>query len=284
MILHVNARCRHFYTTRNSIAFRLARLAPTTGGLILSNLQSHFRRTQEFFSAQEKVPFAFTAGRPFTYIYIGKNPRCCLILLGEWGDEKEKCVQRRVCTSRAWPFSLKRSSCVCVCWSRPDRFYMAAFDRTEALWVIRSRGRFFPVYSCCSRVKTKRNKTKNCEIRNIKKGFSLSAWRRAFRPFHHVPPGRIGIEGAVWGVLVPHLRRQCHSIWFCNENERERERDECKEAQKEEGVVWFGRADASLVCLRTQHSAAAGSINNVCCFYSSLSRSLLSIVEKERIQ
>lgn len=89
MILHVNARCRHFYTTRNSIAFRLARLAPTTT-LILSNLQSHFRRTQEFFSAQEKVPFAFTAGRPFTYIYIGKNPRCCLILLGEWGDEKEK--------------------------------------------------------------------------------------------------------------------------------------------------------------------------------------------------
>lgn len=121
-------------------------------------------------------------------------------------------------------FSLKRSSCVCVCWSRPDRFYMAAFDRTEALWVIRSRGRFFPVYSCCSRVKTKRNKTKNCEIRNIKKGFSLSAWRKAFRPFHHVPPSRIGIEGAVWGVLVPHLRRQCHSIWFCNENERERER------------------------------------------------------------
>lgn len=101
--LHVNARCRHFYTTRNSIAFRLARLAPTTT-LILSNLQSHFRRTQEFFSAQEKVPFAFTAGRPFTYIYIGKNPRCCLILLGEWGDEKEKCVHRRVCTSRAGPF------------------------------------------------------------------------------------------------------------------------------------------------------------------------------------
>lgn len=104
IILHVNARCRHFYTTRNSIAFRLARLAPTTSGLILSNLQSHFRRTQEFFSAQEKVPFAFTAGRPFTYIYIGKNPRCCLILLGEWGDEKEKCVHRRVCTSRAGPF------------------------------------------------------------------------------------------------------------------------------------------------------------------------------------
>lgn len=169
MILHVNARCRHFYTTRNSIAFRLARLAPTTGGLILSNLQSHFRRTQEFFSAQEKVPFAFTAGRPFTYIYIGKNPRCCLILLGEWGDEKEKCVQRRVCTSRAWPFSLKRSSCVCVCWSRPDRFYMAAFDRTEALWVIRSRGRFFPVYSCCSRVKTKRNKTKKLWNKKHKK-------------------------------------------------------------------------------------------------------------------